>query len=279
MTKPATSTNKTADSTPKKRGGGCPFQSKRGYVDARRDYLNHFHKTTNDYDDEEENPRDLPTESLVASTNLDDPLYFWQLHSIMGPKPVVDIVTNFYNRVFEDTENPWFRDVFERVAPKYHHIRTQVAYWVDAFGGGKIYHGGNFRLTFHHLNNANKIMNAQGAKRWMFHMRSALLHGQKQHRIFQDDPRVFPCIVLFLEVKMQMYAKEHRWRFDASDFEPLKQVHAKESKETTQQKQAKDADSQEGLKKRESKNKTNNQQTDEESETEETESDSKSLWV
>lgn len=201
----------------------CPFEPKRGYVDARIDYLQHFHELDRDDDNDDSN---LPTASRVASTNQEDPLYFWQLYSLIGHDLVIDIVTEFYDRVFADTQNPWFRNVFERAAPKGHHINTQVAYWVDAFGGGRCYHGGNYRLNFHHTHNAREIMTAKGATHWMHLMQDTLLHllHDKKNPFLVQDPRVFPCIVSFLETKMRTYAAEHGWKFDESDFTTLKEA-------------------------------------------------------
>lgn len=211
-----------ANRRPTMTSNGCPFKARKGYVDARSDYLFHFHKVVEDDDDyEDNNDNPLPTQSLEASTNLKDPLYFWQLYSLIGVDPIRHLVTDFYERVFADIGNAWFRDVFVHVAPLEHHIHTQVAYWVDAFGGGRRYHGGNYRLNFHHYHNAKEIMNAKGAQRWMHHMRAALL-AAKEQAVFQKDPRILPCIVEFLEAKMRTYAMDHRWKFDEADFEPLK---------------------------------------------------------
>jgi len=200
---------------------GCPFKARKGYVDARSDYLFHFHKAVDDDGDDDDNK--LPTKSLMASTNIEDPLYFWQLYSLIGSEPIMDLVTDFYKRVFADIGNSWFRDVFVNVAPLGHHIHTQAAYWVDAFGGGRRYHGGNHRLNFHHVYNAREIMNAKGAQRWMYHMRGALM-AAKDQRVFKKDPRVIPCIVDFLEAKMRTYAMNHGWQFEEADFEPLKRA-------------------------------------------------------
>jgi truncated hemoglobin YjbI len=205
---------------------GCPFEARRGYVDARSDYLFYFHNVVDD--DSSGTEDDLPPKSLVASTNLDDPLYFWQIYSLIGHKPLVALVTDFYKRVFDDTENDWFRGVFVAIAPLNHHIMTQAAYWVDAFGGGKRYHGGNYRVNFHHTYNAREVMNARGAKRWMHHMTNTLISA-KDTGVFKKDPRILPCIVDFLDAKMRTYAHE-TWDFDASDFNQLREVfgHRKE---------------------------------------------------
>jgi len=62
---------------------------------------------------------------------------------------------------------PKFGHAFTRLASMDHHIATQAAYWIDAMGGGRVYHEGNYRLEFHHGHNVREVMNAAGAKRWM----------------------------------------------------------------------------------------------------------------
>jgi len=149
--------------------------------------------------------------NLTAGDDPQDTLHFWQLYSILGEEPIVEIVTDFYSRVFADDQEPWFRDAFIKVAPLEHHIATQVAYWLDAMGGGRRYHGGEYRLKFHHSHNAAEVMTAAGAARWMYHMRGAL------ENIKFEDPRVKPCIVDFLHTKMAGYAKDFGWKFDEGD--------------------------------------------------------------
>jgi truncated hemoglobin YjbI len=140
--------------------------------------------------------------------------HFWQLYSLIGSEPIVDFVQDFYERIFADDEAEWFRSVFVKVARLDHHVATQAAYWIDAMGGGRCYHGGNYRLSFHHHHNASEIMTASGTKRWMYHMRRAL----SSYRKF-TDPRIKPCIMDFLKTKMMTYAQEFEWDFDERDFE------------------------------------------------------------
>lgn len=156
-------------------------------------------------------------ESLEAKP--EGPLYFWQLYSLMGSKRIQRIIHAFYVRVYADVEAPWFRAAFTRISSLEHHVLTQTQFWVDAFGGGQRYHGGEGRLGFHHGHNAREVMNAQGAKRWMHHMTLTLNEDVDWS---QEDPRVKPCIVDFLETRMRKYAAVHHWKYDASDFERLK---------------------------------------------------------
>ena len=157
------------------------------------------------------------SESLSADLSADSPLYYWQLFSMLGEERIVSLVSTFYKKVYADTEQPSFRDAFARISDKDHHIQTQAAYWIDSFGGGKYYHGGDYRLNFHHTHNAESVMNASGARRWMFHMRAALREHKKE--LDELDRRIVPCIVDFLRVKMYKYSCDHSWQFDPSDFD------------------------------------------------------------
>lgn len=186
---------------------GCPFQPSAGYATAqgRSEWLS-------DRGVGAKKARTI-SKSMHADPDVSKPLYFWQIYSLIGQKAIYAIVENFYVRVYADTEAPWFRDAFTRIGSMEHHIYAQAAYWVDVMGGGKHYHGGSYRIDFHHSHNASQVMNASGASRWMHHMRGAL---NDQH--FQDR-RVKPCIVDFLRTKMKKYAEEHKWKFDEGDFD------------------------------------------------------------
>lgn len=174
---------------------------------ARRDWLAaHGQKDT------------TASRSLVADSDPEVPLYPWQLYSLLGPDKIRAIVVAFYQRVYADTEAPWFRDAFTRISGIDHHVDTQAAFWADAFGGGRQYHGGEYRLQFHHTNNAAQVMTAAGAARWMHHMAGTL---NEDVDFSVEDPRVKPCIVAFLRLRMQKYASTHGWRFDECDFDAL----------------------------------------------------------
>ena len=191
----------------------CPFSPREGNTTAgvQKEYLK-FNPQARDFGD----PSNEYT--LTASTNPGEPLYFWQLFSLLGEKPIIALVTAFYNRVYDDNENPWFRNAFTRLATKEHHIAVQAAYWIDAMGGGRIYHGGDFRLSFHHTHNASEVMTAKGAKIWMLHMRAALESARF------EDPRVKPCIIDFLRTKMMKYAEDFGWDFDEKGMELYQDV-------------------------------------------------------
>lgn len=141
--------------------------------------------------------------SLDAPNDASKPIQFWQLYSVLGQDRIVNIVGDFYERVFADED--WFTSVFARVGGIDHHINTQASMWIDVMGGGAYYHGAEFRLNFHHTHNAMQLMNEKGAERWSKLM-IATLDNSTQH--MADDPRVRPSINTFLTHFMGKYAKE-----------------------------------------------------------------------
>ena len=148
--------------------------------------------------------------SLSASSDNQKPIQFWQLYSVLGLDRIVGIVSNFYNRVYDDEQ--WFRSVFERISTKQHHINVQSSMWVDVMGGGPYYHGGEYRLSFHHAHNAIMLMNDRGAKRWAALMLETLNDPSID---MTDDPRVRPSINTFLSYFFEKYADEFRFNQQA----------------------------------------------------------------
>ncbi|MCX7567908.1 hypothetical protein OS189_16310 [Sulfitobacter sp. F26169L] len=141
--------------------------------------------------------------SLTAPSDQTKPIQFWQLYSVLGQDPIVGIVQRFYERVFAD--EAWFTSVFERVGDLGHHINTQASMWIDVMGGGPYYHGGEFRLSFHHTHNAMQLMNDKGAKRWSQLMLETL---DASEDLLPHDPRVRRSINTFLSHFMTKYAEE-----------------------------------------------------------------------
>jgi truncated hemoglobin YjbI len=193
----------------------CPFDPSSGFatLDARNEYLRHGIDKTAKGDAVD---ADKPSESLEANQDISTPLYFWQLFSLIGEDPILEILTRFYENVFADTDNPWFRDIFVNRAPMEHHILRQVNYWIDAMGGGACYYGGHPMLDSHHYREALSIMNNRGAKRWMIHMRKAV----NEMEFSKDkDPRIKPCFMAFLKTKMKAYSDEFGFEeLDNDDF-------------------------------------------------------------
>ncbi|MDG1736434.1 MAG: hypothetical protein P8L68_08425 [Paracoccaceae bacterium] len=141
--------------------------------------------------------------SLTAPSNVSKPIQFWQLYSMLGQDPIVEIVYSFYQRVF--TQEDWFRSVFERVGDINHHVNTQASMWIDVMGGGPYYHGAEFRLNFHHTHNAMQLMNDKGADLWSKLMLETL---DASSQLKAADPRIRKSINTFLSFFMRKYANE-----------------------------------------------------------------------
>lgn len=141
--------------------------------------------------------------SLSAPIDHKKPIQFWQLYSVLGQDRIVGIVGNFYQRVFAD--EPWFSSVFAGVGGLNHHIGTQASMWIDVMGGGPYYHGGEFRLNFHHTHNAHQLMDQKGAQRWVKLMVEAL---DASDNLMTDDLRVRLSINTFLTHFFSKYAND-----------------------------------------------------------------------
>lgn len=150
--------------------------------------------------------------SLIAPNDIKKPIQFWQLYSVLGQQRIVNFAKNFYERVFAD--EPWFSSVFSRIAGLNHHINTQSSMWIDVMGGGTAYHGGEYRLNFHHTHNAFELMNAKGAERWVKLMIDTLNDPAND---LTEDPRVRPALNTFLSHFMGKYADEFHFE-NIADF-------------------------------------------------------------
>jgi truncated hemoglobin YjbI len=205
------------------RSSGCPFASAAGYTTEKgRDAWVEVRGLGAGGDPSQ------PWHSLDA--NMDDPyapLYYWQLHSLLGVAQIETLIRRFYGKVFDVAEDmkdspalkaklsgATFRKVFAKHGTLEHHVATQTAFWVDSFGGGAAYHGGQHRLDFHHETNAHQVMNAAGATHWMRRMGDALLETS----FSAIDLRIKPCIVEFLRTKVKLYARTGGWKFEKRDF-------------------------------------------------------------
>ena len=153
--------------------------------------------------------------SLQASQDPQMPIQFWQLFSVLGPEPIVGIVADFYQRVFDD--EPWFTSVFARVGNLNHHISTQASMWLDVMGGGPYYHGAEFRLNFHHTHNAHSLMNEEGARRWVTLMVASL---EASKPLMGDDPRVPASLNTFLAHFFAKYARDFQFE-NCETFGPI----------------------------------------------------------
>ena len=143
-------------------------------------------------------------QTLEASENTTEKLYFWQLFSVLGHDGITDIVTKFYKRVLTDPDDDLFRDTFKESGNLEYHVRKQTNFWVDAMGGGKMYPGGEARLELHH-DNAKIIMTERGAIRWLHHMRATLDEFE-----FEDE-RIKPCLMEFINFMMERYGQQYKF--------------------------------------------------------------------
>ena len=170
--------------------------------------------------------------SLTAPSDVSKPIQFWQLYSVLGQDPIVQIVQRFYERVFAD--EPWFTSVFERVGGIGHHINTQASMWVDVMGGGPYYHGAEFRLNFHHTHNAMELMTDKGAERWSKLMLDTL---ETSGDVMTEDPRVRISINTFLAHFMSKYAEDFAFE-NKSVFGPTNPPYARKINLRTMSEQA-----------------------------------------
>jgi truncated hemoglobin YjbI len=155
--------------------------------------------------------------SLQASKNADDPLFFWQICSLSGRDPIRKVVRNFYDRVFDDNEAPWFRDVFVRQETKRYHILMQTCMYWDCFGGGRLYGGGEKRVMVHHRKTmVEEIMTERGAERWIMHMVNAL--EEETPDLDQIDPRLRIALNTFLFFFMDKYSQQFGFSSEKVDF-------------------------------------------------------------
>ena len=145
--------------------------------------------------------------SLTASEDAEQPVQFWQLHSVLGQQPIVRLVQDFYGRVFQQED--WFTSVFKRVGGVEHHVATQASMWVDVMGGGPYYHGAEFRLNFHHTHNAMALMNDKGADLWARLMVETL---DASDDLRSADPRIRRSINTFLAFFMAKYAEDFEFQ-------------------------------------------------------------------
>lgn len=154
-----------------------------------------------DYSKSFQIPLEELSRSMSASEDCSQPLFIWQLYSLLGEVRIRAIVHAFYTRVFADCDG-WFRVPFE-VAGFDHHVKRATDFWLDAMGGGKRYYGGDGRLDLMHSRESSIIiLTARGAERWMNHMSKAV-----QLADLGPDPRVRKTVKDFLRVHVRKYGK------------------------------------------------------------------------
>ena len=146
---------------------------------------------------------------LYASNDLSKTLYFWQIYSIIGPKPIRKLITVFYTSIFNSTTDLWFKEEFEDLGPLQHHIDRQSEFWLDVMGGGPLYKANMKKLHMKHKLVEN-IMTEKGANKWMYFMINAINTVREDLCV---DRRIIPCLIDFLNFFMLKYAHEFDFNF------------------------------------------------------------------
>jgi len=140
--------------------------------------------------------------TLRASSRQDDPLYFWQIFSLIGRPPLFRLAERFYTNVFQD-EDEWFWRAFGRPDVK-HHALFFCMTAMDCFGGGRYYAGGEERLDDVHHASAHSFNEASAVK-WSTHMRNAL-DALQECELDDVDVRIRPAMDAFFRYYMNRYA-------------------------------------------------------------------------
>jgi len=103
------------------------------------------------------------TAFLIDSVNL---------YTVLGRNGVVALSTAFYNRVYSDTENQWFMDIFDGHT-KEESIQNQYEFFIQRWGGPPLYsqRKGHPALKARHV---NFKVTPRSAVRWLQHMSAAM---------------------------------------------------------------------------------------------------------
>lgn len=98
-----------------------------------------------------------------------------------------ELSTLFYDRVFDDSANEWFRSIFAS-STKAEAIDNQFRFFVQTFGGPDLYRqkgkGKYVRLVGRH---ANYPIGHRAADRWVEHMEAAIEEHSKLRHNSDDD--------------------------------------------------------------------------------------------
>jgi len=108
-------------------------------------------------------------QSLLVTTALSPPI----LQRIGGIDGVKQLSTNFYDRVFADTNEPWFLGIFAS-STKAEAIDNQYRFLVQTFNGPELYKAKKGKYTRLVGRHANFRIGLAAAKRWIIHMDGAI---------------------------------------------------------------------------------------------------------
>ena len=148
--------------------------------------------------------------NLVASNDINDELYFWQLYSILGKNNIHKIIETFYIKIFNNKENNWFSNEFIESGNINYHINMQKNFWLDIMGGGINYNNELLLNRKHYL--VKNIMTEEGANIWIKLMLETLneLNINKM-----EDKRIIICLEEFLNFFMIKYSKEFNFYYNS----------------------------------------------------------------
>eukprot|EP00899_Mesostigma_viride_P013825 jgi/Mesvir1/22443/Mv17913-RA.1 len=102
------------------------------------------------------------------------PVKITDMARVMGIPRIKKLCEVMYEHVWEDHEEPWFRDMFRNSAPREHATNMLVLFCVQQMGGPMLY--GGFQhppesiLRFHD----HFPITPDGLERWIFHMKRAM---------------------------------------------------------------------------------------------------------
>lgn len=140
---------------------------------------------------------------------------FKMLFELLGEEGIREISTEFYRRIYIDDEAPWFRDMFTRRASLQQSIDRQAAFFVQMWGGPKVYtannkphclrnfvidHAGLKFFAMHENVRAKHEITHEGGARWQHHMNNTLLtlrpawvakFGEERARMIEKTIRWF----------------------------------------------------------------------------------------
>ncbi|XP_051136864.1 two-on-two hemoglobin-3 [Andrographis paniculata] len=94
------------------------------------------------------------------------------LYEKLGLQTFINLSTNFYNRVYDDEEEEWFRSIFAN-SKKEDAIQNQYEFFVQRMGGPPLYsqRRGHPALIARHR---PFPVTREAAERWLHHMQQAL---------------------------------------------------------------------------------------------------------
>ena len=146
--------------------------------------------------------------NLIASNDINDEIFFWQLFSVLGTKKINKIVETFYIKIFNDKKFTWFKNEFIESGNIEYHINGQKNFWLDIMGGGK-YYSDESKLDKKH-NMVKNIMIEEASNIWLNYMLETLNELEINK---MEDIRIFDCLKEFINYFMYLYSNEFNFNY------------------------------------------------------------------